>query len=79
MDARWCRQEAPLASGGRRGRRALVAQVQFPGEAHGDDEGLWIMDLDVEAERRLEVGGEDLYPLCLHEGTRAGKQRLEPD
>jgi len=39
------------ASARKRARRrgTLVAELQLAGEAHGDGEGLWVVDLDVEA------------------------------
>ena len=49
--------------GGRRG--VLVVELQLTGEAHGDGEGLRVVDLNVEAERRLESRGEDLHLLHL--------------
>ena len=63
----WRRQNALLRKTHlwRGGKRALVAQLQFAGEAHGDGEGLWVMDLHVEAEGWLESRGEDLHFLCL--------------
>ena len=47
------------------GERALVAQLQLAGEAHGDGEGLRVVDFHVEAEGWLESRGEDLNLLCL--------------
>ena len=46
-------------------------------EAHGDDEGLRIMDFHVEVERWLQSCRKRLYVLCLRERVDASKQRLE--
>jgi len=58
-------------------RGALVPHLQLAGEAHGDGEGLRVMDLDVEAEGRLESRREQLHLLLLGEITGLRQQRLE--
>jgi hypothetical protein len=52
-------------------------QLQLAGETHGDGEGLWVVDLDVEVEGRLQAGGEELHFLGLRECTDAMKQGLK--
>ena len=37
--------------------RGVVVELQLAGEAHGDSEGLRVVDLDVEAEGRQQPGG----------------------
>jgi hypothetical protein len=54
-------------------RDVLLAQLQFAGHAHGDDERLKIMHLNVEAERRLKTHGERLHLLCLRERADTGQ------
>jgi hypothetical protein len=60
------------------GSRALIVQLQLAGQTHGDGEGLRVVDLDVEAGGRLQVGGEELHFLGLRECAGAGKQSLKP-
>ena len=55
----------------------LLAQLQLAREAHGDDEGLRVVDFHVEAKRRLQSCRERLYTLRLRERADARKQRLE--
>ena len=55
----------------------LLVQLQLAREAHGDDEGLRIVDFHVEAEWRLQSDRKRLYALCLRERADARKQRLE--
>lgn len=59
------------------GHRALIAQLESAGETHGDSEGLRVVDLDVEAERRLQAGVEEVHFLGLRERASAGEQSLE--
>ena len=72
----WRRLENPplviAASARKRARRrgTLIAELQLAGEAHGDGKGLRVVDLDVEAERRLESRGEELHLLRLRQVTR---------
>jgi hypothetical protein len=56
----------------------MFAQLQLAGETHGDDERLGVVDLDVEAEWRLEPGREGLDALGLCQRADAGQQGLEP-
>jgi hypothetical protein len=55
----------------------LRTKLQLAGEAHGDGEGLRVEDLDVQAEGRLQTGGEELQLLDLRQGAGAGKQGLK--
>jgi hypothetical protein len=61
----------------RGGPRAQLTKLQLVGEAHGDGEGLRVDDLDVQAEGRLQTGGEELHLLDLRQGAGAGKQGLK--
>ena len=77
---RW--QDAPLtrARQGRCGRsrsRTLIAQLQLASQVHGDGERLWIVDLDVKAEKRLQSRHEDMHFLDLSKRSRTGQERLE--
>ena len=57
-----------------RGRRGtLITELQLAGEAHGDGEGLRVVDLDVETKRRLEAPGEELDALFLIESPARGR------
>ena len=38
-----------IVRGAWRRRGALIAELQLAGKTHGDGEGLWVVDLDVEA------------------------------
>ena len=61
-----------------RGRRGtLIAELQLAGEAHGDSEGLRVVDLDFEAKWRLEAPGEELDALFLIEAPGTGEDRLK--
>jgi hypothetical protein len=46
-------------------------------QTHGSSEGLRIVDLDVEAERGLETGGEELDPLFLVQVAHVRKEHLK--
>lgn len=52
-------------------------KFDLPSEAHGEGEGLRVVDLDVVAERRQEALGEELDLLPLGQGAGVGKQCLE--
>jgi hypothetical protein len=72
--AAWAGCRGPL----RRGlRRDLFPEFHLPGEAHGDGQGLGVVDLDVEAEWRLEAYNEELYTLCLREMARVWQESLK--
>ena len=64
--ARWCS-----------GERALVAHLQLAGKAHGDSQGLWVVDLYIEAEWWLESRGEDLDLLRLRQVAGLGQECLK--
>jgi len=55
----------------------VLPQLQLASEAHSTGEGLRIVDLDVEAERRLKAPGEELDTLFLVEAASSGEERLE--
>jgi hypothetical protein len=78
--ALWGRQDALLGRprGRRGGRDALVLQLQLAGETHGDGERLWVVNLDVKAQRRLQSRREQLDLLAFGEVARAGKAGLKP-
>ena len=61
-----------------RGRRGtLIAELQLAGEAHGDGEGLRVVDLNVETKRRLEAPGEELDALFLIEAPGTREEHLK--
>jgi hypothetical protein len=80
-----------IAEGGREGKRETMAcgplrrglrhdlfpDFHLPGEAHGDGQGLGVVDLDVEAEWRLEACSEELDTLCLREMAHAWQEGLK--
>jgi hypothetical protein len=55
----------------------LIPQLKLARQAHGPDEDLWVVDLDIEAERGLETGGEEMDPLFLVQAACTRKERLE--
>jgi hypothetical protein len=57
--------------------RDLFPEFHLPGEAHGDGQGLGVVDLDVEVERRLEACSEELDTLCLREMARGWQEGLK--
>ena len=70
------RQEAARGSAGWR-HGVLLPQLQLAGQTHRAGEGLRVVDLDVEAERRLKAPGEELDTLFLVEAASPGEERLE--
>jgi hypothetical protein len=62
---------------GRGLRCDLFPEFHLPGEAHGDEQGLGIVDLDIEAERRLEACSGELDMLRLREMARAWQEGLK--
>ena len=65
-----------MGFGRMRSHNALVAELQFAGETHGNSQRLRVVDLNIEAEGRLQTHREDLHLLRLCVGTRAGKEGL---
>jgi hypothetical protein len=55
----------------------MLPELQLARQAHGSRDGLRVVDLDVEAERRKETPCEELDPLRLLEGSCTGEERLE--
>jgi hypothetical protein len=55
----------------------LLPELQLACQAHGSREGLRVVDLDVEAERRKETPREELDPLRLVEVSCTWEERLE--
>ena len=63
-----CRKDALLLVAWWCGRRnnhscILLAELQLASKAHGDDEGLGIMELDIETKRRLQSDCQGLDAL----------------
>jgi hypothetical protein len=56
----------------------LLAELQFASETHANDEGLRIVELNVEAERWLQASREGLDTLRLRECACPREQGLEP-
>jgi hypothetical protein len=74
------------AGAGRRGRGGALAagavycspRFELAGQTHSCGQRLGVLDLNVDAERRLETSGEQLNPVCLGKWTSPREERLEP-
>jgi hypothetical protein len=55
----------------------LFLEFQLSCQAHSRCEGLRVVDLDFEAERREKAACEQLHALLLLEGVDAGQERLK--
>lgn len=55
----------------------LLALLQLVRHAHGDDERLWVVHLDIDAKRWPEASCERLHLLRDRQGPNAGEEGLE--
>lgn len=75
---RWWWKECPLLPCWRvMWRDALIPRLHLACQAHGAGQRGGVVDLDVEAERWLETGGEELHLLSFRETAGAWKKSLE--
>jgi hypothetical protein len=55
----------------------VLLELQLACQAHSSREGLQVVDLDAEAERKKDIPHEELDPLLLLEGSCTGEESLE--